>query len=109
MSLESIIITPGTIRAGQIALTFGVRFLDFFRSDQYFRFEYTSPNYRKEKFLWWTTLEEGEKLVFELRGKPAFCDAILCHLQSKTLKLIGGREVSPNILGHARITSRNVV
>ena len=80
---EVFVITPATVKAGQIALTFGTRFLDFFRSEQLFKVEWTGPNYRKEKFLWWTTLEAGEKMVYELRGKPAFCDAILNHLHSR--------------------------
>ena len=90
---EVFVITPATVKAGQIALTFGTRFLDFFRSEQLFKVEWTGPNYRKEKFLWWTTLEAGEKMVYELRGKPAFCDAILNHLHNKDLIMNDGRVV----------------
>lgn len=63
---ELFMINAASVKAGQIALTFSARFLDLLRSEQYFRWEWKGPSYRyrKEKFLWWTTLEEeqGERI-----------------------------------------------
>jgi hypothetical protein len=101
------IITAGTIKAGQISLTFFDKFMDFFRSQQVFKIERYGPNYRKEKFLWWTTLEEGEKIFIELRGKPAFCEAILKHLERYPLSMSTGATLSSMEPGSPRMRKVN--
>lgn len=86
----SFIVTASTIKAGQISLGFFAKLLDMFRLQQVFRIERYGPNYKKEKFLWWTISEEGEKVVLELRGKPAFCQAVLDYLERNPLILSTG-------------------
>lgn len=86
----SFIITAGTVKAGQITIGLFGKILDVVCRPQVFRIERYGVNYRKEKFLWWTTLEQGEKLIIELRGKPAFCKAILTHLEAHPLILMTG-------------------
>jgi|GEM_PF-3878907 len=85
-----LLIDSSTIKAGQVALTVGQRFFDFFRSNQYLKIEWTSSDYKKEKWLWWTTLEQGEKITLELRGKSAFCEAVLNHLSHRSLIMRNG-------------------
>jgi hypothetical protein len=108
--MSAFVITPETIKAGQLAITFTAKFFDLFRASQYFRVEWTGPNYRKEKFLWWTVSEEGERMTFELRGKPAFCDAILNHIIKNDLVMSNGivleREKLNSLLQVGRDSSR---
>lgn len=101
------LITASTIKAGQITVGIFGKLLDVFRMQQVFRIERYGANYRKEKFLWWTTLEEGEKLIIELKGKPAFCQAILRHLENHPLTLNTGATLPSVPIGEHHIKKIN--
>ena len=88
------LITETTVRVGQISLGFFSKLIDFFSIEQVFRVEWYGPSYKKEG--WWIfARESGEKLVIEVRGKPAFCEAVLKHLERHPLQLVSGATVQP--------------
>ena len=68
----------------QIQVSWVTRFIDFFKSEDEVRVEWTSPAYERIEVLWGLfTWEKGERRTIVIRGKPGFCAAILADLRKK--------------------------
>lgn len=74
------LITPDSVR---VSLPFVSRFADFFRTDEQIAVEWISPELKNVSLF--TDLFRYDKSVIEtftIRGKPAYCAAVLTELAS---------------------------
>jgi hypothetical protein len=75
------LITPATVKA---SLPWEARLTDFFRPQEEFSIEWTSPEDKGVSMLWGLyDFENGEHQSFIVRGKPGFCAAVIAELSSK--------------------------
>ncbi|GAB4202780.1 MAG: hypothetical protein OHK0022_26320 [Roseiflexaceae bacterium] len=75
-------ITPKTFEKVQMALPLVARVIDIFRPEECIRVEWTPPDYTEIVILWGIiTIKRGARQTFIIKGKPAFCAAVIAELR----------------------------
>ena len=85
------LLTPATIPAALEGIGFFTKIADAFRPEEQVKIEWTSPDYEKFSILWGLVkYERGQRMTFEIKGKPGFCAAVVRELSSTgNLQLLG--------------------
>uniref|UniRef100_A0A831XFF7 Uncharacterized protein n=1 Tax=Geobacter metallireducens TaxID=28232 RepID=A0A831XFF7_GEOME len=85
------LLTPATIPAALEGLGLFTKIADAFRPEEQLKIEWTSPDYEKISILWGLfKRERGQRMTFEIKGKPGFCAAVVRELSSTgNIQIIG--------------------